>query len=422
MAFKEKKIKVRQLENKQEVATQLGGSDLLTSDKNNEKIAEFYNQKKELFRLEKPAYSLSPGLIIILSLIFGLVGGLLTSFFLLTRENIRLPFIGGVDLKKMFPQKEVTLVTEKEVTVTSDLRLADLSCRLRPQLMTIYRQKTAKKNEITFLEQIYSKEEAFALAGILTDDGWLVAAGDFGPQEGYFAANNKNKFFVVKKIITDPLTKLNFLKIKAEDLPVVNFISNREEIIQGRQVVLFDKQGKFYQDSISHPSFLKITKKEDLIRSTDYFSEEIILERDYSQPDFLGSFVFGLDGLVLGIVGQKKIIPYWQFEKAISSFLSEGKTSQNYFGIDYIRISDAPGLLNPSFKDLEYGAIVYGEPEKGSPFAQSLKNADIIIKVDSLPLKPDINFTELIQKKKTGQEIKLTILREGEEKEIKGKL
>jgi len=253
----------------------------------------------------------------------------------------------------------------------------------------------------------------------LTADGWLISAGDFDSQNSYLAYNSENKIFEIKKIIKDPLSKINFLKIQAKNLEVVNFINNKEEIIQGKQVILLDKQEKFYQDIIAQPSFLKIEKSEDLVRSTDYFSESVVLQKDYLGQKFSGSFIFGLDGLCLGLVGEKRIIPYWQFERAISQLLEKEEISWNYFGTDYLQAGDA-FAADSRFENLEKGIIVYGNPDKNSPFFKAgLRNADVIVKVDGIALGKSINFTQLAQNKKPGEEIELTVLREGEEIDLK---
>jgi len=153
-----------------------------------------------------------------------------------------------------------------------------------------------------------------------------------------------------------------------------------------------------------------------LIRSTDYFSEGTILEHDYLKPEFLGSFIFGLDGLILGIVAEKKNIPYWQFERAVNAILEKGEINRNYLGINYLRIEDLVGAEREDLSNVKKGAIIYGDPA-GVAEKAGLKDGDVIVKIDSTPLDEKINLTELIQKKKPGEEIKMTILREGKEKE-----
>ena len=415
MVWQTKKLRVKNIGEKQEIET-LSKKSGKKEEAETQEIKGFY--EPAFSRLEKPTVSLSFWIIIILCLIFGSLGGLITNVFILKQGNIKLPFIGEVNLSKIFPNREITLVTEKNITITADLRLADLSNRLKPQLMNVFQMKEAAET-VSVLEQVYLDKDIISQAGILTADGWLISAGNLDPEVNtYVVSNRENKIFKVKKIVKDPLTGLNFLKIETKDLPVINFISSKEEIIQGKEVILFDHSMKIFTDILSCPSCLKVNKKEDLIRSTDYFSEGTILEHDYLKPEFLGSFIFGLEGLSLGVVASKKIIPYWQFEKAVTAILEKGEISRNYLGINYLRIEDLVGAEREALKNVEEGAIIYGDPEKGSVAeGAGLKDGDVIVKVDSTPLDEKINLTELIQQKKLGEEIKMTILREGKERE-----
>ena len=418
MVWQTKKLRVKNIGEKQEIETVSKKSDDSRRKEkvDTQEIKEFYEQKKDFSRLEKPTVSLSFWIIIILCLIFGSLGGLITNVFILKQGNIKLPFIGEVNLSKIFPNREITLVTEKNITITTDLRLADLSNKLKPQLMNVFQMKE-ETEAVPVLEQVYLDKDVISQAGVLTADGWLISAGNLDPEVNtYVVLNRENKIFKVKKIVKDPLTGLNFLKIEAKDLQVINFISSKEEIIQGKEVILFDHSMKIFTDILSCPSYLKVNKKEDLIRSTDYFSEGTILEHDYLKPEFLGSFIFGLDGLILGIVAEKKNIPYWQFERAVNAILEKGEINRNYLGINYLRIEDLVGAEREDLSNVKKGAIIYGDPA-GVAEKAGLKDGDVIVKIDSTPLDEKINLTELIQKKKPGEEIKMTILREGKEKE-----
>ncbi len=418
MVWQTKKLRVKNIGEKQEIETVSKKSDDSRRKEkvDTQEIKEFYEQKKDFSRLEKPTAGLPFWIIIILCLIFGSLGGLITNVFILKQGNIKLPFIGEVNLSKIFPNREITLVTEKNITITTDLRLADLSNKLKPQLMNVFQMKE-ETEAVPVLEQVYLDKDVISQAGVLTADGWLISAGNLDPEVNtYVVLNRENKIFKVKKIVKDPLTGLNFLKIEAKDLQVINFISSKEEIIQGKEVILFDHSMKIFTDILSCPSYLKVNKKEDLIRSTDYFSEGTILEHDYLKPEFLGSFIFGLDGLILGIVAEKKNIPYWQFERAVNAILEKGEINRNYLGINYLRIEDLVGAEREDLSNVKKGAIIYGDPA-GVAEKAGLKDGDVIVKIDSTPLDEKINLTELIQKKKPGEEIKMTILREGKEKE-----
>jgi len=397
MAWQTKKLKAEDLEKKEEVATFTKKKENGTFEK--EEIKDFYENPEIPFEKGPTRTSPKIWLLIFLSLVFGFLGGLAVNFFVF-RNGVR--------------TKEVSLITEKNVTVSQDLRLREIAERLKSQILNVYLMKEAKDEE-EVLSKIYLPEETLTQAGILTADGWLLSAFDFSSQNKYLVYF-KAEPYQVEKIIKDPLTGLNFLKIEAKNLPVINFVTNREEITQGKQVVFFDHSSNLFTDFVSQPLFLKISKKEDLIRSTDYFSEGIALGNTYLEKKFLGSFIFGLDGLATGVIGKTKIIPSLHFQRAIKSLLEKKEISVNFLGIKYIKIKD---FGDRTLIQAEKGVLVFEEPEKETPAALSgIKKGDVILKIDNTILEENVDFTDLVQKKKAG-ETALTILREGKEMEIK---
>ncbi len=383
-------------------------------------VEKLYHNK-EFDHLNKPAMARrgQVGLVIFLAIIFGLFSGIAGSIFILTRETIKIPFLEEIDLTRFFPTREITLMTEKKVTVTTDLRLSWLTKELAPRMVRIFKAKSVPEGErLPFLEQIYAPWQTKSLALIITSDGWLISGADFDEEEEYVILTDENKVFPVEEIIQDSLTKINFLKISAEDLAVVKFASI-DGLTQGRQVIILDKFKKLHFTEISQPGARNIYKTDDLVRSTDRFSEFLRLDVETPVAIFPDVPIFGLDGSVIGIVSQGKIIPVWQFKSLITQVLRDKKITRSYLGIDYLRIEEAPGLVSPLFKDLTNGAIVYGPPVANSPAERGgIKNADIIVKADGLSLSANQNLTCLVQNKAVGEEIELTILRAGEEMNI----
>lgn len=380
-------------------------------------VEKLYHSE-EFNHLDKPPVARrgTAFLLIILAIIFGLISGAVGSLFILTRESIKIPFAKEVDLTKFFPTREVTLVTEKKVTVTTDLRFARLAKDLAPKVVKVFAAKpTSEEGRLRFLEQIYAPWQIKSSAVIITNDGWLLSSAEFEAEKEYVILTEENEIFPVKKIIQDPLTKISFLKIAGKDLAVVKF-ALLEEITHGQQVVIYDKFFNLHFTEVSRPGYRNIEQIEDLIRSTDKFAEFLRLDAETLISDFPCAPIFGLNGAVIGLISKDKVIPAWQFKNLIVQILKDQKIVRNYLGIDYLRIEEAPGLTSPLFKDLTNGAIVYGAPTKNSPAEKAgIQNADVIVKVDGRALNAGRNLTYLVQEKASGEELELTILRTGEE-------
>ena len=360
---------------------------------------------------------------IILVLIIGFLAGSSGSLFILSRKSIDVPFVGKIDLTKFFPKKTVNLVTEKKVTVTQDLRLASLNQDLKTKIVYVYLKKAIpEQGKMPFLEQIYAPWQIKSLAIIITNNGWLASSIDFDTTQEYVVIDKDNNVFPVQKIIKDTTTGINFLKInivgqQSAQSSLIKF-ANQDEITAGQQIVIINKFGNLYLTSITSRNFRNITKTEDLVRSTDKFSENLMIKDNSLISHSPGGAMFDFSGSLIGLLSaNQKIIPFWQFNGLVKDDLEKGKITHPYLGIDYLRINEAPGLQSALFQNLKQGAIVYGNPTPGSPASQAgIKNADVIVKVDGLSLSPQYNLTNLVQKKLSGDTIELDIIRKGEEK------
>ncbi|MEK7580106.1 MAG: S1C family serine protease [Patescibacteria group bacterium] len=382
-------------------------------------VKDFY-QETIVSPLTSPRKSRSFGfgrfiLRVLLSLIFGALGAI----FILTRQSVYLPLVGEINLQKYFPAREVNLTTEKKVTVTQDVRMDELIKTIKPQFVRLFESKeSANSKNLTFLDQIYTPNQTKGSAVILTNNGWLLTSNSLDPKNKYAAVNNENKIFPIEKIVQDGSTNLTFLKATADNLSAAK-LASRDDLAVGQQILIFDQQNNVYLSEVRQINFRPIKKNDDLIRSTDYFSDFLLASRDLNSDNFEGAVVFGLDGSLVGLVFQNKIIPVWRFQDILPQVLKGEKISRNYLGIDYLRIEEAPGLISERFRGLENGAIVYGDPFKNSPAdLAGIKNGDVIIKADGLPLTYNQDLTYLVQNKKFSDPFEVVILRDGKEQSI----
>ena len=387
-------------------------------DKVGDEVAKFYNDK-EFGHLQRPVGQRKGlvWLIIFLAVIFGLISGTIASFFILTHESVDIPFYKKVDLTKFFPAREISLTTEKNITVMAETRIVNLAQGLASKTLRFFKAKP--EQELGFLEQIYAPWQTTGFGVVIAGDGWLITSSDFEKETDYIAIDQGNKIFQIEDIIQDPVTKISFLKISGKNLPTVN-LAEINEVNQGQQAVILDRFKNLHLTEISQPQAKHIYKTEDLVCSTDKFSDYLRLDAETSIGAFPNGLVFGFDGAIIGLISQQKVIPAWQIKGLVAQVSNNQKISRPYLGLDYLPIDKAPGLTSPRFKDLSQGAIVYGPPADNSPaFKAGIKNADVIVKINDLVLDKDQDLTYLIQEKNPGEEIKLTVLRQGEEIDFK---
>lgn len=390
----------------------------------NQEIAHFYREPFD--SLEKPA-SLSGGAVfglIILTLVVGFIAGCIGSIFIFSSETISLPWAGEVDITKYFPEKKVTQVVEKNITVTEEIRGADLIEKLGESIGFVFPKKNLGEHP-AFLEQIYAPWQRKSLVLAISEDGWFVCSDDFQGQELDQIKENweilfNSTVYSIDQIKKDEQTGLYFLKLNLENIPFVK-LADFKEIKTGQRILVVDKFLRWLYTSISHAHWRAISKTEDLVRSSDKFSESILCQ-GVSVQNFPNSLVFNLKGelVALGSLPANRFIPSWQVQKAINCLSQDKQITYPVLGIDYILIQEAPGLLSARFKGFTCGAIVYGNPPASSPaYTKGLRNADLIIKVDGEEFTEKDNLTYLILRKQKGEKISFTVLRNGEEVEIK---
>lgn len=382
-------------------------------DKAEKEISDFYQNKDFSFqRPDRPSKGLG-WLVIVWSIVFGLIAGTAASFFILSRETIKIPFIGKeIKLAEFLPAQEFNSITEKNVTVLAETRMTELVKEISEKTVRIFKVKT--EEQTGFLEQIYAPWQMLGIGAFVGSDGWLITGYNFEPEAKYVAIDQENRILAVEKFINDSITGLCFFKVGKEKISGFE-LGKREETITGQQAVVLDKFQNFHLTEIAQVKARDVLKTEDLVYSTDKFSG--FLRLGLSENAFPQSLIFGLDSRILGFISGGRAIPAWQVQTLVDQVLATQEIRRPVLGLDYLLINEAPGLLSPRFKDLKQGAIVYGQPVENSPALEAgIKNADVIVKVDNVVLDENQNLTYLIQQKMPGDKIILTILRDKEEK------
>ncbi len=380
-------------------------------------VAEFYNNR-EYDHLQKPAPEKKGlvWLIIVWSVVFGLIAGTVASLFVLTHETIKVPFKQDpINLTKFFPTRELKTIIEKNITVLAETRMSDVIKDLNLKTGRIFKAK--QEQNLSFLDQIYAPWQTEGLGLFISEDGWLITGAIFESQTDYVVIDGENKIWPIKKIITDSLTKISFCKIEGNGFAKIE-LGEKDKVLKGQQVFVLDKSEKVYLTEISQVYAKNINKTEELVYSTDKFVHTFLLGFETSARAFSQALIFGLNGEMIGIMLQEKVIPSWQIKPLINQVLSgQDNIIRPFLGIDYLRLEQSPGLTSPRFKGLTKGAIVYGPPNENSPALKAgIKNADVIIKVDDIILNQDQDLTYLIQNKAPGQGIEITVLRDEQEK------
>jgi serine protease Do len=119
-------------------------------------------------------------------------------------------------------------------------------------------------------------------------------------------------------------------------------------------------------------------------------------------------------------------IPINDVQSLIKSVLTKGRLERPYLGVRYVSLTDDYAYqFNLGAKRGAYlapsrtgSAVIPGSPADKA----GLKEKDIITKIDGTPVDENNSVTSLIGRKSVGDEVTLTVIRDGKEQTIKAKL
>lgn len=255
---------------------------------------------------------------------------------------------------------------------------------------------------------IFNLKNNFVGSGfVLTNDGWIITNNQVInlKKENYILITSDNKIHKIIDLREDDATGVVFVKIDVFNLSPVKMAG--KEIFSLGQKVFSIQENKLAVSRIEEINYLdeKISAE-----SSEKLSRLILLQNEFS-ADYQGAPVFNLKGEVLGISFAdekekiiKTILPVYYLNNIIQDVLAKKDLSRVYFGIHYIDLSRQK--FN-SKKGCLIDKVLLNSPAKKS----GLKIKDIILKINNDELNSRNYFSELINEYKSGDVVKLEILR-----------
>jgi hypothetical protein len=231
---------------------------------------------------------------------------------------------------------------------------------------------------------------------------------------------DKKIIFEIDDYIVDPLTGFSYLHAKeARDLNIMEFGSNLE-ILSGEMVVYNN-----FNKEVVVSSVIKIEKEDNLIRSSDKYFDSLKL----SNSDYFSSkgFVFDLKGRIIAFVKTKDMIrPIGQFKGVMNGLLANKEIDRPKVGINYIDLNELALTENSTLSSEYFEKAIIAKNknevsvEKNSlAFKAGLKENDIILSINNIPLDKENNLTYLIGNNQKGDSILVEYLRNNEKGEVR---
>ena len=358
------------------------------------------------------------GLVIILGFIAGIFGEFFTKYYLSNVSFLRdLYFTEGGNLG----QQEIVIQAPKKVVIEQDLRLDQVKKEISPAILGIYRKKWISKS---LLDKFFLPSEYLGQAVVLTSDGWLIASGDslMDSSENLTIVYNQ-KAYSLDKIIKDPDTKTVFLKINAQNLPVIK-LADFKNVTDGQHVFIYNSYLDYVKlVTIENKKYKPVIDKYDLLTFSQDLPKSIILNKFFSTED-KGAAVFNFEGEIIGILtGDNKAMPISYLNPIIAQVLKDEKIQRPYLGIYYVNLAKVSELSEADRQKLDKGALLLPNVNgkailADSPLLNQLNKGDIITSIEGQNIDAENDLEDILLEYKSGQEIRLKYWHEEKENEI----
>lgn len=336
-----------------------------------------------------------------------------------------IPILDHIDLAALLsPSAPITIARTERITVTAEERTVDVSSRITPFLYGIYAKKDLTADAAGLIHS-GSAPRAHAIA--LTSDGWLISAGALSVAEaGELAVvAGDGKSYPVLQRLQDEATGVWFLHLDASTLVAASL--RRDSLVSavGTPVLLatfhIGSTPLIYNQSFAGTVVLPF-------RDADRLEARVRL----SQPVIgapLGAPIVMLSGEVAAIVsavegGNAVAVPVANLTAVFNQAFKDGIIERPAVGVRYIELSSVADVAFSLTRGRRQGALLLSQGKipavapKSNAAQAGLKEGDIITKVEGELVREESDLATLLQSYPATARVKLTVVREGEERLI----
>lgn len=276
-------------------------------------------------------------------------------------------------------------------------------------------------------EQLYASGSGV----IISNDGYIVTSNHITENaERIEVILNDKRTFEAEIVGFDEATDVALLKVQAEDLPVIQF-GNSDSVQVGEWVV-----------AVGNPFNLTSTVTAGIVSAkgrninvlgdrTGLAIESFIQTDAAVNPGNSGGALVDLEGKLVGIntaiasptgtfAGYSFAVPVNLVKKSVEDIREFGKVQRGLLGI-MIRDINAE-LANEENLSQYSGVFVAEVREEGAAAEAGVKQGDVITAVDGNKVNTSAHLQEIIALKRPGDEVTLTIRRNGKTRELEATL
>lgn len=352
--------------------------------------------------------------IAIIAVIFGILAGGVGA---LLAFNYLSDYLSSLISPEAAPVVSPTARVVSPGTVESAVELARE--KVVPALATFY---VAKAGEAP-AESVYFETDILGYGVVFTSDGWLIAHGGIFDAHSFsrVRAGVNHEVYEIDKVLIDEITGAAFIKISAENLPVVQLV-NEQYVESGDRLVVVGGRDNFLATNLVSKYYNPVAA-ENYLESSEIVGGRLLL----AGGDMIGAPMINYNAEVVGLIWEESDdgtlgLPLNVLKPLMKSLLKEGALVRPYFGVHYLDLARLAGLGEEISQGREEGAILWSGPGEAAAavIADSpadgaeMQKGDIILSVNDLTLNSHGSLSEILLDYSPGDRLNLEILREGE--------
>lgn len=270
---------------------------------------------------------------------------------------------------------------------------------------------------------------------LISADGLILTNRHVVDRENveYTVFTNDGKRHEAKVVTRDPALDLAVVKIEGNSFPFLA-LGNSDDLITGQTAIAIGNALAELRNTVSVGVISGLSRSivaGDELGQTELL-EQVVQTDAAINPGNSGGPLLNLRGQVVAVnvavaFGSENIgfaIPINESQAVIQAAKSGGKISRAFLGVRHIQIT--PALKEQEKITVDYGALVIrgeGGDElavtPGSPADKAgIEENDIILEIDGVKLNEEHSLASQIRRKQVGQNVRLKILHDGQEREV----
>ncbi len=388
------------------------------------------NQHKIPDSPEHGLTTVSAAIVIIISLVAGVVGGMYGALDLAKRPVFQRWFGSGA-INSNYSQN---LVVNEESAIT------DMVKKTGPAVASIIISKDLSKitnpfDGFGFFGNQQRQQQGLQQVGagtgfFVSSDGLMITNKHVvsDAAASYSVITNDGKTYNAKVLSLDPVNDLAVIKVEISNAPYLEF-ADSSKLELGQHVVAIGNSLGQYQNTVTSGIISGVGRS--IVAGGGGTSEQLegVIQTDAAiNPGNSGGPLLDFSGRVVGIntavdqEGQSVgfAIPANDVKVALESFQKNGKITRPFVGVRYVMINKTIAEGRKLEKD--YGALILSgdinEPAivSGSPAEKAgLKEGDIILEAANQKLTEDNTLVKVLRGFKVGDNLQLKVWRGGKE-------